>query len=1472
MKRYERAISILLLFIISLSQVVTPAAYAAETGKFHVKLPIVGTQNNFPVPQTDVPQPGEASVLGTSTSLLSIGTQAIDTQLSAAKRIPVRMKQLSQRVFKTDEPVNLAVSNPDNVSFTTSVVDSNNNPVSAPVTQNDNGSTTDVQITPTNEIKPGIYHVTVTDQAGNTSQQDFSWGVLALNTDKSMYYPGETGDIAMAVLNDKGDMVCDANVELRIKNTPFGIDDVLTMKATGSAQIVVNPQCQKHDFSLQPDYEAHYTFKKSGTYTFQLTATTQNGTKSITDSVQVTNTIPFDVQRVSATRIYPPNTYPVTFNITAHQDFSGTVTETVPQDFTITPATQSANQSYSNMQTMYLNGNDPTAQLAQAVLGTGTSTLVMPFHGSYPITQGFGVQLTDPGLQAFYTHYGLAGHDGIDFGLPTGTPLYTVDDGSVVWAGPGDYGITIIIQHSWGRSYYGHLSNTSVSVGQSVTKGQQIGFSGASGEATGPHLHFGMRPNNPDMSNSYYGKIDPMAYLPLGHAALATDAIGPQISLPNTENAASNSALRQAQGLTTPTPATTSNAASAGFGVLGTATQASGSAVTTTPTPTASVSASPAPVSPTPTPVPSVYSATTIGPTNTYSSVLNKEIKINEQLTNSSQTEKVKIITWHVHLKKGEQTSLGYAFLAPKVSPQFYLLGPLRFYSDRSDSVVFQEQRQWQIASDDVGVDWYSNTTGSTWNGYNWQYRKKIDINSSLVSVASPSASLGPTVDFIDSGGDATFGADMYDVSTTSGGSTVAADSSTTETGPRSLKFTSGTAGAAAYVVKQNVVSDAGDRISAYTNIANYPTAGNNEAFLRTTTSGGLTVLSLRFTDTGILQLTNSAGTQLGSNGPVLATSTWYRIALSYTITDVTHYSANVYVNGVLVITTSCSACGTSLTNSPTAYLRIGWIVNGVGNSLALNMDDIYVDSGTDLSDPGDIHVTAKLPVQDGDTNSFTPVGSAAGTACNTAASTTHCRYVNERPLSTANYLQGPSSASFEFFTVQSAAQGDVDISNDNYVAQQSWVYMKEETTGCNATAMYNNFNATNNTFTTSFKMFASIINTNVPPHNFNAVGTDTCQAGGPTVDLAEAGVQIAYTTPPAGALVNFPVLVSITSDTDLGGKAQSGGADIIFTDSTGRNLLPFEIENYSVTSGAATLTAWVNVSSLSSSSDTILYMYYGNPAASSQSNGTGTWNSNYGAVYHLADNAANKTVSQSTSNSGLGGTSVANTVTNHVTGEIDGAQSFNGTTDDISMTSNSIFNPGTNPFTATAWVNTSTNTAYYPLIQHLNANDTTGWQLYLNSGGCFESGSGGDLCLWDGASDLGTYAGTTGNTWQHVAWVRSGTTMIFYLNGNEVGSLTADNGDGVQATFPSSTASEFIGTDNNNGSFYSGNIDEFEYSSTNLTPGWIKTEYNNQSSPGTFYTVGPAQETKIYAPTLSTMLRHGEFFNTQGAIQPFVN
>ena len=90
------------------------------------------------------------------------------------------------------------------------------------------------------------------------------------------------------------------------------------------------------------------------------------------------------------------------------------------------------------------------------------------------------------------------GHNGLDFGVVVGTPVEATMDGKVTYAGWNNqgYGNLVIVENGEYKTYYAHLSNIPVSVGDSVTAGSTIGLSGNTGNSTGPHLHYEIRKNN----------------------------------------------------------------------------------------------------------------------------------------------------------------------------------------------------------------------------------------------------------------------------------------------------------------------------------------------------------------------------------------------------------------------------------------------------------------------------------------------------------------------------------------------------------------------------------------------------------------------------------------------------------------------------------------------------------------------------------------------------------------------------------------------------------------------------------------------------------------------------------------------------------------------------------------------------------------------------------------------------------------
>ncbi|WP_051318262.1 M23 family metallopeptidase [Cohnella thermotolerans] len=85
-------------------------------------------------------------------------------------------------------------------------------------------------------------------------------------------------------------------------------------------------------------------------------------------------------------------------------------------------------------------------------------------------------------------------HNGVDVAVPKGTEVYAAEDGKVIHAGfLGTAGLAVIIDHGGLETRYFHLSSVKVDQGQTVRRGDLIGLVGATGEATGPHLHFETR-------------------------------------------------------------------------------------------------------------------------------------------------------------------------------------------------------------------------------------------------------------------------------------------------------------------------------------------------------------------------------------------------------------------------------------------------------------------------------------------------------------------------------------------------------------------------------------------------------------------------------------------------------------------------------------------------------------------------------------------------------------------------------------------------------------------------------------------------------------------------------------------------------------------------------------------------------------------------------------------------------------------
>lgn len=326
--------------------------------------------------------------------------------------------------------------------------------------------------------------------------------------------------------------------------------------------------------------------------------------------------------------------------------------------------------------------------------------------------------------------------------------------------------------------------------------------------------------------------------------------------------------------------------------------------------------------------------------------------------------------------------------------------------------------------------------------------------------------------------------------------------------------------------------------------------------------------------------------------------------------------------------------------------------------------------------------------------------------------------------------------------------------------------------------------------------------------------------------------ITIDYTKVSGGSnLTNFTMLAS-TTDAQLktvangGNVVQSDGGDIVFVDSNNTKL-DHEIEIYEANTGV--FRAWVEVPTLSGTANTVIYMYYGNSTdAGNQWNAAGTWSNSYSAVYHMNEASWNGTSGEVKDSLNSKNATAAGNATTNANGKIYFGGTFDGD-GDYAQTSAAVMSGGT--VTYGGWM-------YFPSfpaankvpIQQADSLDA-GYEMYT-----FTNIRGTELIYcWDGANATAGLAASitiVENTWYHIFCVHGDGTMKLYINGTE--RATYD-------TFTEVTSNNLqIGGGANQGGYWiNGNIDEIQISSTNRSTAWLATQYNNQSSPSTFYSIG---------------------------------
>jgi hypothetical protein len=313
-------------------------------------------------------------------------------------------------------------------------------------------------------------------------------------------------------------------------------------------------------------------------------------------------------------------------------------------------------------------------------------------------------------------------------------------------------------------------------------------------------------------------------------------------------------------------------------------------------------------------------------------------------------------------------------------------------------------------------------------------------------------------------------------------------------------------------------------------------------------------------------------------------------------------------------------------------------------------------------------------------------------------------------------------------------------------------------------------------------------------------------------------------------ALTNFPVLIK-TIDADLQAHALANGSDICFVNSSETLQLNHEIEMWNSTTGE--LIAWVNVTSVSNTSNTTIYMYYGNPSASDQQHITSTWDSNYIMVFHMNQSSGN--ILDSTINGNHATPRVPYSPGPYrITAPIGYGIQFDGTGGNaehfrLVNTSNVNWEKG---FTLSAWYYAeTTDEASYGLF-FIYANGYH--QLDVSNSG------GKKLCLaakTDAAAWKLAYSTALidENDWNYVVGRFDKTNINAYLNGTKGTSTACTSiGDNSYLDTIGGSYDDWWGLEG-------GMLDEVRISITARSDSWIKTEYNNMvnSTSGGFFVIG---------------------------------
>lgn len=323
----------------------------------------------------------------------------------------------------------------------------------------------------------------------------------------------------------------------------------------------------------------------------------------------------------------------------------------------------------------------------------------------------------------------------------------------------------------------------------------------------------------------------------------------------------------------------------------------------------------------------------------------------------------------------------------------------------------------------------------------------------------------------------------------------------------------------------------------------------------------------------------------------------------------------------------------------------------------------------------------------------------------------------------------------------------------------------------------------------------------------------------------------------------DFTALISLI-DTDLrttvnGGHVENtNGYDIVFTLDDCSTILDHQIEKYVPSTGE--YIVWVKIPTLYAASNTNIHLYYGNNSVSVDPSTTNVWNIDHGAVYHMNQSpiGTSPQLIDYTANTNDGTANGSMVAGDLVTGKIGDGINFDGSNDFIDCGASTSTSPS-GSVTVSAWIFSDGISGH--IINRGGGWDDSGYSLFhLSNHIRIELQRIGEKDIVDNAISI--------NNWHYVALTYNitGGTIRCFIDGAQQGNTGTHTGP-IGAPVENLN----LGRKEQNAFYFDGIIDEARVINTYRSPDWLATEYNNQNSPSTFYTVSSEMVASTFCSVL---------------------